>query len=73
MQMEGKDICFRLPASVSPVNKNKALSQVTQNSTETVVVNAAEATVGLQVIDPSKFDCPKLISSLRISCFFPTL
>ena len=48
LSVDGPDIHFILPASVSPPQKDKALKEVTQNTTQTVKVDS-EVPLGVQV------------------------
>jgi hypothetical protein len=48
-QVDGENIVFRLPASVSAKQQKSAAAQTTQTTTETVSVEATNARFGLQV------------------------
>jgi hypothetical protein len=58
-QVDGDDIVFRLPASVSAQQQRRAAAQTTQTTTETVGVEATNARFGLQVqasLSPTNHD-----------------
>jgi poly [ADP-ribose] polymerase len=49
LEVDGDNIVFRLPASVSAQQQKSATAQITQTTTESVNVEATDAKFGLQV------------------------